>query len=82
MKVFKIIVCIVIVLVITILCFMFHQLSNIQIRQTKDYAIMVVEEDDIIDCDMTLSPPDKYSQLLQISDEMRKEVSEYMKKTT
>ena len=40
---------------------------------------MVVEENDIVDCNMMMSPLDKYSQLLQISDEMRNKVSEYMR---
>lgn len=77
---FKIIVSVALVSAFVVICCMFYQLSNIQVRQTKDYAVMVVEQSDIVDWEEMLSPSDKYSQLLQISEEMRKEVSEYMKK--
>ena len=41
---------------------------------------MIVEQDDMVDWNVMMSPPEKYSQLIQISEEMRKKVSQYMKK--
>ena len=58
----------------------FYQLGNMQIRQTKDYAEMIVDENDILDFEAFLSPPEKYPQLLQIDLNMRKRVAEYMQK--
>ena len=71
---------IIVSIVFLIVAVLLYQLSNIDIRQTKDYAEMYVEEGDIIDCQVMITPPEKYSQLLQIDYEMRNEVSEYMRK--
>lgn len=55
-----------------------YRLDNLSIRQTKDYAIMYVDEDDVIDSNAMISPPEKYSQLLQIDINTREKVAEYM----
>lgn len=60
--------------------FVLHQLGGIEVRQTKDYAEMYVDETDILDGKAIVSPPEKYSQLLQIDVRMRKRVGEYMEK--
>ena len=58
---------------------MLYELNTIQIRQTKDFAQINIDENDIVAADEMISPPDKYSQLLQIDLEMRVRVAEYMK---
>lgn len=55
-----------------------YRLDNLSIRQTKDYAIIYVDEDDVIDSNAMISPPEKYSQLLQIDINTREKVAEYM----
>lgn len=57
----------------------FHQLNQITVRPTKAYAIMYVSGDDVIDYKAMMDPPEKYSQLMQINEEMREKVAEYMK---
>lgn len=58
---------------------MIAPIDDITIRQTKDFAIMYVEEDDVVDGDVMLYPPEKFSVLELIDIEMREKVSEYMK---
>ncbi len=71
----------VLIVIITLyLTFVFWQLSKIQVRQTKDYAEMYVDESDILDSEAMISPPEEYAQLLQIDLEMRQKVAEYMEK--
>ena len=57
-----------------------YQLCTTEIRQTKDYAEMFIEEGDMIDYSVILNPPEKYSQLLQIDTEIRKKLASHMKK--
>ena len=56
-----------------------YKLDNITIRQTKDFAIMYVDENSVLDGDAIVSPPQKYRQLLEIDLEMRKKLADYMK---
>ncbi len=67
------------IIIVTVVVIVVYNLSNTQIRQTKDYATMYVENEDLVDGDVMISPPEKYSQLLQIDVEMRKKVAKYMK---
>lgn len=73
-----------IILIATILlatifiAFVMYKFGKIQIRQTKDYAVMYVDENDFLDSEAMISPPEKYSQLLQIDLSMRKRIAEYM----
>ena len=80
MKKITIIIAIVLAIIGIIALGLFCQLSNIEIRQTKDYAEMYVDETDILDYSAIVSPPEKYSQLLQLNMETREKLSEYMKK--
>lgn len=57
----------------------FYVFLNTPIRSTKDFTTMYVEDGDVIDAEVMLSPPEKYSQLLEIDIDMRKKVAEYMK---
>lgn len=77
MKILGIILIVVFVVLVIVIV---YKLDNLTIRQTKDYAVMYVEVEDVIDGETMLSPPEKYSQLLQIDVNMRKKVSEYMEK--
>ena len=87
MKLFKskkrrILVVAIIVVAVVVACVigaMLYELNTVQIRQTKDFASMYVDEHDRIDADAMITPPEKYSQLLQIDLEMRTRVAEYMK---
>lgn len=58
---------------------LFYQLGNIEVRQTKDYAEMYVDEVDVVDYSSIITPPEKYSQLLQIDLKVREELASYMK---
>lgn len=74
-KVIGIVIILIVVIAGTIILCM---LNNITVRQTKDYAVMYVDAEDIVDAKVMISPPEKYLQLLQIDFEMRKQVAEYM----
>lgn len=80
MKRVMLITLIIIGIIIVSLAIFLYKFGNIQVRQTKDYAQMYVDENDILDSEAVISPPEKYSQLLQIDLDMRKKVAEYMKK--
>lgn len=58
-------------------CVLLYQLSSIEIRQTKDYAEIYV--DDTFNYEMMLYPTEKYSALYQVDVEMREKVSDYMR---
>ena len=70
----------VITVFVAYLIFVFYSLSNIPFRQTKVFAVMSVASEDVVNWEMMISPPEKYSQLLQIPLETREKVAEYMKK--
>ena len=57
--------------------FLFHELCNLEIRQSKDYAKIYV--DDEFGYELMLEPPEKYRALNQINTIMRKKVADYMK---
>ncbi len=67
-----------ITILIILLIVSLYQIGNIQIRQTKDYAEMYVDPTDVIDSQALISPPENYSQLLQIDTDMRKKVAKHM----
>ena len=48
-------------------------------RRIRDYAVIYVDEKDVIDADAMLKPPEKYLPLLQIDADTRKLVAEHMK---
>ena len=79
-KYIKFVLFIVIIVLVVLVVFAFYSLGNITIRQTKDYAVMSVESNDVINWEIMILPPEKYSQLLQIPLVTREEVAEYMKK--
>ena len=72
--------CCLICIVIFIGVLMFYQLSQIQMRWSKDYATMYVDEEDIINAMAMVSPSEKYSALLLIDIEMRQQIANYMEK--
>ncbi len=72
--------CCLICIVIFIGVLMFYQLSQIQMRWSKDYATMYVDEEDIINAMAMVSPSEKYSALLLIDIEMRQQIVNYMEK--
>ena len=47
-------------------------------RRMRDYAVMVVDKNDIVDANAMLDPPEKYCQLLKIDLETRKLIANYM----
>ena len=75
MVIFAVIIGIIAILLLTL----FYQLGNIEVRQTKDYAEMYVDEVDVVDYSSIITPPEKYSQLLQIDLAVREELANYMK---
>ena len=79
-KYVKIFIIIIVIVFIVLIGLFVYELGNLNIRQTKDYAIMYVDKTDVIDSDAMISPPEKYSQLLQIDINTRKKVAEYMNK--
>lgn len=70
---------IIVIVFIVLLAAGLYALDRIPVRQTKDYAVMQVDEGDVVDGDAILSPPEKYSQLLQIDVGMREKLAAYMK---
>lgn len=68
------------VILIALTVFVIYKMNRTVIRQTKDYAVIYVEENDFIDYKAMKSPPDKLSQLLQINADTRESVASYMKK--
>lgn len=68
------------VIIVVVCAIAIYQLNNTTIRQTKDFASMDVDPEDVVDADAMISPPEKYSQLLQIDLDMRKQVADYMQK--
>lgn len=71
-------VCLFIAIIVVATSVLLYQLSKVKVRMTKDFAEMYIDEDDIVDDELMISPPEKYSQLLQIDLEMRKQVADYM----
>lgn len=69
-----------ILMIVIIIVAIFCILKNTTVRTTKDYAVMYVDVEDIVDAEAMISPPEKYSQLLQIDLDMRKKVANYMEK--
>lgn len=69
----------VLVILIIVIGIMANQLSNITIRQTKDYAVIYVDPKDCVDFRMFLNPTEKYKALRQINSELRVKVAGYMK---
>lgn len=64
----------IIVFMFAIVIAVIYKLSTIEVRQTKDYAEIYVDENAMV------YPPEKYAPLLQIDINMRKRVAEYMRK--
>lgn len=48
-------------------------------RRFKLYETIDIDDEDVVDADAMISPPDKYSELLQIDQETRKRIAEYMR---
>ncbi|MBQ6908123.1 MAG: hypothetical protein IJQ28_07075 [Clostridia bacterium] len=65
-------------IVLIIFCFFIflNQLNKIQVRTTKDYSQIYI--DDIFDYNTVMNPPQKYEAINQIDLEMRKKLSVYM----
>ena len=57
-----------------------YKALNAPVKQTKDYAKMYVDAEDIVDATQMIYPPKKYSQLLQIDLKTRIRVAHYMEK--
>ncbi len=49
------------------------------LRTSKDFIVMYVDEDEIIDYNDMLNPPDEHPQLLYIDEVTRMKLSEYMR---
>ena len=56
----------------------YHWASTTEIKTTKDYSQIVVEEDDVADYKMFIQIPQEYSALKQIEEPIRKTISLYM----
>ena len=57
---------------------LFHWASTTEIKMTKDYSQIVVEENDIADYSVFIDMPEKYGALEQIEESIRKTISLYM----
>lgn len=68
----------IIVVFIVFLLAVFFKLSTVQLRDISDYETINIQED--FTYEMMISPPRKYSALLQIDLPTRKKVAKYMKK--
>lgn len=79
MKKIMVILAVIIGIIAIMLLGLFYQLGSIEVRQTKDYAEMYVDEVDVVDYSSIITPPEKYSQLLQIDLKVREELANYMK---
>lgn len=79
-KYIKITIIVFVCIVFFVVLLTIYKLNNTTIRQTKDYTTIYVEVEDVIDADAMISPPEKYSQLLQIDIEIRSNIAAYMKK--
>lgn len=77
MKLFKTILVCIICVAITFSILIIHKLSTIEVRDTKDYSQIYVQ--DVFDYEMMINPPEEYSALLQIDSSMREKVAAYMK---
>lgn len=77
MKKILVIFSVIIGIIILATCVLLYQLSTIEIRQTKDYAEIYV--DDTFNYEMMLYPTERYSALYQVDVKMREKVSDYMK---
>ena len=64
---------------IIILLFITYQFLSVPLILASDYSQIYVEETDVIDYNIMRNPSQKYSVLLQLSDDLRYEISEYMK---
>ena len=80
MKKWHIVTLVIIGIAVLYIFILVYQLCTTEIRQTKDYAEMFIEEGDMIDCSAILNPPEKYSQLLQIDTGIRQKLASYMEK--
>ncbi len=56
----------------------YHWASTTEIKTTKDYSQIVVEENDVVDYKIFLEIPKEYSALEQIEEPIRKTISLYM----
>lgn len=68
-----------IAIAIIILLFIIYQFLSVPLILASDYSQIYVEETDVIDYNIMRNPSQKYSVLLQLSDDLRYEISEYMK---
>ena len=56
----------------------YHWASTTEIKMTKDYSQILVEENDIADYSVFIDIPEKYGALEQIEEPIRKTISLYM----
>ena len=56
----------------------YHWASTTEIKTTKDYSQIVVEENDVADYKIFIDVPEKYDALEQIEEPIRKTISLYM----
>ena len=66
-------------LFVILFVFVFMIIATAWDRRIKDYDSFFVDEEDIIDFNAMISPPEKYSKLLIIDLNTRKLVAEHMK---
>ena len=71
-------VCLVIAIIVVAAGVILYQFSHTKVRMTKDFAEMIVDDEDMIDHVAMIVPPAKYDQLMQIDYGMRKQVADYM----
>ena len=57
---------------------LFQWASTTEIKTDKDYSQIVVEKNDIADYSIFIDVPEKYSELVQIEEPIRKTISLYM----
>ena len=56
-----------------------YKTLSMPLRQTKDFQSFYIEEGYVFDAEKMIDPPEEFSALLQIDQDMRMKVAEYMK---
>ena len=58
---------------------LFYMLSQVPVRAVKDYATIEITPDDTADYMVFLHPSGKYRRLLELDDDVRYQIADYMK---
>ncbi len=79
LKILRNITILLLVLVIVAGGVLFYMLSQVPVRAVKDYATIEITPNDTADYMVFLHPSGKYRRLLELDDDVRYQIAEYMK---